>query len=350
MYFELTVFSALLWNVFYVRADDYSADFWNNAEVCSTVNEDQLQFDCSALTDKQTCVRTRETREIFSYGGENLIVQNQPCAWCKDGPCLINDWICRCQPVNLVQSSNLALSQDYTTCSVDAVCKIAYQTSQGNNFPLLDCSFGSQLTGGSEICVDGTTQIVSYVDEANCSEFYDRMCTLEQVHLRDSIPDSSAGIEVSNGPCVSDTEMDCLQGVVSCRTGVQGFFEELKREEVLAESGPHARDCHPIPEAQRDAMCAEGLDIRDVNRLCIYDQFDDLDQYYYVIRNDLVLNTCIVHGESPSSECRRSAGRICSSIVRGRTFVGTLQQQARMLRRALETDDKHHPQCLTTTM
>lgn len=348
MCFEMIAFLTFVLNVFCIHGNVYSADFWNNAEVCSTINEDTIEFDCSALTDKQSCVRARESRDTVSYGGQVLDVKNQPCAWCEDGPCLINDWICRCQPVNLVSGSDLALSQDFTSCSVDAVCKIPYQTSTGNNFPLLDCSFGAQLTGGSEICIDGVTHEVSHVTEADCAAQYGRACTLDSVHLRGSANDASEGVEVSNGPCVSNVEMDCLQDVASCKIGVQEFFDELNRDEVPAVPGPDADDCHPLPEAIRDAMCDEGLELRHVNRLCIYDEVEALDQYYYVIRDDLVLNTCVVHGEIPSSECRRSAGRVCSAISRGRTVVGTLEQQARMLRRALESDDKYHPQCLTS--
>lgn len=342
MYFEFISLAIFVLNLVYVQANVYSADFWNNAEICSSIQEDNIEHDCSALTDKQSCVRARESRDTVSYGGQVLDVRNQPCAWCEDGPCLINDWICRCQPINLVEESDLALSKDFTTCSVDAVCTIPYQTSLGNSFPLLDCSFGSQLTGGSEICVNGRTVTVSYVEEADCSQEYDRECTLEAVHLTETVEDTSAGIEVSNGPCVIPAEMECLENINSCKASIQGFFDEMNRKETPALLGPDADDCHPLPEAQRDAMCAEGLSVIDVNRLCIYDH---LDQYYYVIRDDLVLNTCIVHGDSPSLECGRGAGRVCSAISRGRTVVGTLKQQARMLRRAMENDDKHHPQC-----
>jgi len=356
MYFELISIAFVL-NIVYVRANVYSADFWNNAEICLSINEDNIEHDCSALTDKQSCVRARELRDTVSYGGEVIDVRNQPCAWCEDGPCLINDWICRCQPINLVEESSLALSSDFTTCSVDAVCTIPYQTSLGNNFPLLDCSFGAQLKGGSQICINGRTVTVSYVEEADCLAEYGRECTLEAIHLTEAVEDTSAGVEVSNGPCVAAAEMECLENTNSCKSSIQGFFREMNRSETPAMLGPEktiwgkteevADDCHPLPEAQRDAMCAEGLELIDVNRLCIYDH---LDQYYYVIRDDLVLNTCIVHGNTPSLECGRGAGRVCSAISRGRTVVGTLKQQARMLRRAMENDDKHHPQCLTVNL
>lgn len=38
----------------------------------------------------------------------------------------------------------------------------------------MDCSFGAQLTGGSEICIDGVTHEVSHVNEADCAAEYGR--------------------------------------------------------------------------------------------------------------------------------------------------------------------------------
>jgi len=103
--------------------------------------------------------------------------------------------------------------------------------------------------------------------------------------------------------------------------------------------------CRPINDWLKSQMELEGISSEDASNLCLYGD-DDLDQFYYITDANTIRNTCVVEGSSWDQECNADASRVCSGVSSdGLNIIGWPRQQATMIAKAVDADDKTHPQC-----
>lgn len=107
--------------------------------------------------------------------------------------------------------------------------------------------------------------------------------------------------------------------------------------------------CAPINDWLKSQLELEGVAPEDASKLCLYGD-SDMDQYYYIADGNTIQNTCVVEGTTWNDECVADASRVCSGISsEGLNIIGWPRQQARMIAKAMESENKAHPQCTTTS-
>jgi len=105
--------------------------------------------------------------------------------------------------------------------------------------------------------------------------------------------------------------------------------------------------CSPINDWLKSQMELEGISSDDASKICLYGD-SEIDQYYYVANGNTIQNTCVVEGANWNTECVADASRVCSGISgEGFNIIGWPRQQARMIAKAMESENKAHPQCTT---